>query len=856
MNDTAIKNYAVWARRELIGGVRLQMARWAIDEEGSVPASADVLRGEPLNARQRTQRAELLEACRKEGADALVERAAYTWFNRLAAIRFMELHDYLPCGMRMLSAPDGSFDPQALREALHVDIEGLDRAEMAALVQAGEREPQFRYLLLCQCDELASCMPAVFERVGSAMELLLPDNLLGEGSVVERMVSDIPESDWTEGVEIVGWMYQYYVSERKDEAFASFKKGKKADRSSIAPATQLFTPAWIVRYLVENSLGRLWMLNRPSSLLVEEMPYFVKPDEGCETEFKKISGPEDITVADPACGSGHILVYAFDLLAKMYLEDGYTARDAARLILEKNISGMEIDPRAAAMASFALTMKALELDSRFLRRAVAPRITVLSRVEFESEELELLPMLAKRPELFDAAAHLDECGSLLEPSEADMAAVAGDLASLAGEPSLFAASAAAKLGSLASSLEALNGSYDAVVANPPYMGAKNMNAWLSGWTKKIYPDAKNDFCTCFIERGFTLAAKQGYSAMVTMESWMFLSGFEKMRKNILRKHSIATMVYMNHMVMRIAFNTCATVFRNEYSDLPGLYTKVEYEDIGKDGAPVEFPVKRHAPARNEGDLQALADPDCGWFYRADAKSFEIIPGSPIAYWASSSMIDAFRKSRFLGETGRTSKGLITGDNNRFLRLWWECGSDNALFYSKSFEDILDGRNRWFACTKGGPFRKWAGNTDWVVDWRHNGEFVKSAADETGHHCQDYNDELKFKKSITWSAISSDAASFRYAEGTLSEHAGMCCFLPERIVLYALALLNSSVVGNMMSLIAPTLNFNAGDVDSIPLIANEGRVSRVNEIAGCNISFSQCDWDSRETSWNFERHRLV
>lgn len=426
MNDTAIKNYAMWARRELISDVQKRCMRYGILQEGSLPANADTIDGRILTLAERTQRTELLRIAREDGYRELVERAAYTWFNRLLAIRFMEVNDRLPSHIRVLSAPDGSFKPQAIAEAMDLPLEALDPAQVAELVQAGNDEDLFRAIFLAQCDELASCMPAVFDKVGSAMELLLPDGLLREGGVVEQLVNAIPEQDWTEGVEIVGWMYQYYVSERKDEVFASFKKGKKAERDAIAPATQLFTPNWIVRYLTENSLGRLWMLNRPDSSLPEDMPYFVKPDEDHETEFKHVDSPEDITVVDPACGSGHILVYAFELLAKMYAEDGYTGRDAAKLILEKNLSGMEIDPRAGAMASFALTMKACELDSRFLRRGVSPRITVLSRVEFDGEEQRYIENLRNRPELMDAAAHLDECGSLLTVSKDDLEAVARD----------------------------------------------------------------------------------------------------------------------------------------------------------------------------------------------------------------------------------------------------------------------------------------------------------------------------------------------------------------------------------------------------------------------------------------------
>ena len=544
MNDTAIKNFAIWARRELISDVQKRCMKYGILEKGSLPGTADTIDGRVLTSAERQQRAELLRLAADGGYRELVEQAAYTWFNRLLAIRFMELNDRLPSHVRVLSGTDGSFRPQALAEAMDLPLEALDQTQVAELVQRGDDETLFRAIFLAQCDELAACMPAVFEKIGGSMELLLPDGLLREGGVVEKLVTSIPEEDWREGVEIVGWMYQYYVSERKDEVFASFKKGKKAERDSIAPATQLFTPNWIVRYLTENSLGRLWMLNRPDSELPKDMPYFVKPDEDAETEFRKISSPEEITVVDPACGSGHILVYAFELLSKMYIEDGYTGRDAARLILEKNLSGMEIDPRAGAMASFALTMKACELDSRFLRRGVSPRITVLSRVEFEPEELQYVENLRNRPELMDAAAHLDECGSLLTVSSDDLEAIARDLASLAGEETIFGGFAAEKLECLQTELEPLSRRYDVVVANPPYMGSSSLSKWMGAWVKKHYPEAYRDLCTSFIDQGFGMSSDNGYSAMVTMQSWMFLGSFEKLRGKILRNHSISSMAHL------------------------------------------------------------------------------------------------------------------------------------------------------------------------------------------------------------------------------------------------------------------------------------------------------------------------
>ncbi|MBS4881096.1 MAG: BREX-1 system adenine-specific DNA-methyltransferase PglX, partial [Firmicutes bacterium] len=584
MNDTAIKNFAIWARRELISNVQKRCMKYSILEKGSLPSTADTIDGRVLTSAERQQRAELLRLAAGGGYRELVERAAYTWFNRLLAIRFMELNDRLPSHVRMLSGTDGAFRPQALAEAMDLPLKALDQTQVAELVQRGDDEALFREIFLAQCDELAACMPAVFEKIGSSMELLLPDGLLREGGVVEKLVTSIPEEDWREGVEIVGWMYQYYVSERKDEVFASFKKGKKAERESIAPATQLFTPNWIVRYLTENSLGRLWMLNRPDSELPKDMPYFVKPDEDVETEFKKISTPEDITVVDPACGSGHILVYAFELLSKMYIEDAYTGRDAARLILEKNLSGMEIDPRAGAMASFALTMKACELDSRFLRRGVSPRITVLSRVEFEPEEQQYIENLCNRPELMDAAAHLDECGSLLTVDSEDLEAIARDLASLAGEATIFGGFAAEKLRRLQAELEPLS---------------------MGSWVKKRYPEAYRDLCTSFIDRGFGMSSDNGYSAMVTMQSWMFLGSFEKLRDKILRIHSISSMAHFGTRAFGAiggeVVSTTATVFANAKNEVKGAYFRLV--DMGSE------------EEKQAGLLEALANPDCGWFYR-------------------------------------------------------------------------------------------------------------------------------------------------------------------------------------------------------------------------------------------------
>ena len=842
MNDTAIKNYAIWARRELISDVQKRCMKYGILDKGSLPGTADAIDGRVLTSAERQQRAELLRLAADGGYRELVERAAYTWFNRLLAIRFMELNDRLPSHVRVLSGADGAFRPQALAEAMDLPLEALDQTQVAELVQRGDDEALFRAIFLAQCDELAACMPAVFDKIGGSMELLLPDGLLREGGVVEKLVTSIPEEDWREGVEIVGWMYQYYVSERKDEVFASFKKGKKAERESIAPATQLFTPNWIVRYLTENSLGRLWMLNRPDSELPKDMPYFVKPDEDAETEFKKISSPEDITVVDPACGSGHILVYAFELLSRMYIEDGYTGRDAARLILEKNLSGMEIDPRAGAMASFALTMKACELDSRFLRRGVSPRITVLNRVEFEPEELQYIENLRNRPELMDAAAHLDECGSLLTVSSEDLEAIARDLASLAGEETIFGGFAAEKLERLQAELEPLSRRYDVVVANPPYMGSSSLGKWMGAWVKKHYPEAYRDLCTSFIDRGFGMSADDGYSAMVTMQSWMFLGSFEKLRGKILRNHSISSMAHLGTRAFGAiggeVVSTTATVFGNAKTEVKGSYFRL-----------VDMGSEEEKQARL---LEAFANPDCGWLYRCSASVYSSVPGTPIVYWVNETVVSAFEKGVPLSSVSQPKVGLQTGENARFVRQWWEVSLDREWFDCPSAEESAKSGLKWFPYNKGGEYRKWYGNNDCVVNWGDDGKDVRDFGGSVIRNQQCY-----FKPCITWSKISSGLIAFRYKPaGHVFDVAGTSIFAEHGRLAYLHGACNSSVMLKIASMLSPTLNFEVGQIAAYPIIIDKHKEKIAENLVDENRLLSKADWDAFESSWDYVRHPLI
>lgn len=871
MQDTAIKNFCIWARRELMAQVALQARRFGIREDGYDPATADAIEGRPLTADERRQRADLIRRLGpvdapgyKEAYENLVDQAAYTWFNRLIAIRFMELNDRLPSHVRMLSAADGAFRPQVLREALDVPIEGLDAAQVSELLRASDDEALFRCLFLAQCRELAACLPDVFEPVGAARELLLPEGLLRQGSVVQRLVDDVPEEDWREGVEIVGWMYQYYVSERKDEVFASFKKGKKADAGAIAPATQLFTPDWIVRYLTENSLGRLWLQSHSESHLADQMPYYIPDNLGAEdadadSGTRPVGGdlgrpsepaisPESLRVIDPACGSGHILVYAFRLLAAMYEEAGHIRRDIPRLILQNNLTGCEIDPRAAQMASFALAMTACEWDSRFLRRAdkVSANIVCLRPAEIDAEELEEMPYLAERAELLGAMAHMGECGSLFAPEPEDIAALEradDELDAREAGGDLLAHRPHAAVAQMLANCKPLIETYDAVIANPPYMGSSNMDKWLANWAKKHYPDSKRDLCTCFIERGFTLAKPCGYSAMVTMQSWMFLGSFEALREKTLKERSIASMAHLGTRAFDAiggeVVATTATVFGGSPADAPASYLRL----VDFDGE----------AAKEEAIREAIANPTCGWFYRRSTGAFKSIPGTPIAYWASEKQRAAFESLSALSTYAYGCNGMTTGENAKFLRIWHEVSISRIGFETQDVSETRGKAFRWFPYNKGGEFRKWYGNRDYVINWEDNGRDIRDNG-----HLVPRSMNYMFRRGVSWSKISSGKIAFRVEDpGRMFDVAGLCLFpLKEEINLAALAAFgNATVASSFLEFLSPTLNFEVGDVSSIP-ISEEVYSKTIEMLAKACVDISSADWCSREISCGFLRHPMV
>ena len=691
MDTKTLEKFCPWARNRLMEAVDLRCRRYGLTDDARTenPADSDVVSGTVLTAAEKSQRATLYARIEECGYTHFLEEMAYTWFNRFMAIRYMELHDYLPSRVRALScATDGSFRPDCLRVASEIELPGLDKARIFDLMDAADDEGLFRLILLAQCNELADALPEVFSHLGAADELMLPDGLLrtGENDVLYHLVADIPEETWQD-VEVLGWMYQFYNSERKDDFF---KSKRKASVDDLAPATQLFTPKWIVQYLVDNSLGRLWMLNNPDSHLKDQMKYFIAPDDEHE-DFIRISGPEDITFCDPACGSGHILSYAFELLYAMYEERGYRPSEIPELILKKNLTGFEIDERAAQIASLVLTMRAREHDRRFLKRDVTARIHVFQSIDCEGADLP--------KSVSEQLEHLGEIGSLVKLTEKDLDSI-HVLAQEAGE-SLLDSKLAESLRAIEPALNAISNRYDVVVANPPYMGSSSFNPFMSGWIKKNYPDVKSDLCTCFIERGFKLAHRQSYSAMVTMASWMFLGSFERLRNRVIDRKGIISLLYMGHMVMRIAFNTSATVFFNSETGIVGAYTRVDQCDvIDETAGPLEFPSDLHG------------------FYRADASTFHDIPGTPIAYWASEAVHKAFLCGTPLKHECPIHSGVRTGDNDSFLRYWWEASFEHMCITATSIGDAAASKRKWFPCNKGGGFRRWFGNNWFVIDWEN------------------------------------------------------------------------------------------------------------------------------------------
>ena len=864
MDKNAIKKYAVWARRELIERVSQRAMFYGVSSHSIGDPDAAEVHGRLLSPVEQKQRQALIRKVREKGFDQIMEEVAYTWFNRFAALRFMEVNGYLPSLVRVFTNEAGEFKPQILSEALHLDLEGLDKQKVLELESGNKSEELFRYLLIVQSNALNSILPGMFQKIEDYTELLLPDNLLRDGSVIEQLVTAIPEEDWTDQVQIIGWLYQYYNTEPKDKVFADLKKNIKISKENIPAATQLFTPDWIVHYMVENSLGRLWLEGHPNDALKSEWKYYLdeaeqEPEVQAQlAEIRKEYAalkPEEIRVIDPCCGSGHILVVMFDVLVQIYEDYGYTAREAASQILENNLWGLDIDERAAQLSYFAVMMKARQYDRRFFSRKVQSHVYAIE----ESNGITSAPMhdmglnlsqeeygkaVKQTLHLIEETHDAKEYGSIINVTPCDWDLLRRFAVPREEEGQLHLdihgeIEASARLQKLINVSEALAQKYHIVVTNPPYMGVGNMGTKLSSYIKENYPISKSDLFACFIEHGFSMVVSNGFSAMVTMHAWMFLSSLEKLRDAILEERTVTTLLQMDNMVMGIAFGTAATVFRKEHvKGYSGQYTRVNLDDI-KDDKPIAFPANS-AHARKHEDFLG-------------------IPGHSIAYWINDSVAESFSQKK-IEDYATTRLGMSTANNDRFMRNWFEVPIAHVEFHASCEDDARESKKRWFPYNKGGSFRKWYGNNDYVVNWENDGIEIRSFKDEkTGRiRSHNYNGEYGFRESLTWSDISS-AQNFgiRYSpKGKLFDGRGSSLFTDHSRIFGILGLLTSKLAGYYLAIINQTMVFNVGDVAAIPLNSKVLDNDRVRELVQDCIAISKSEWDSFEYSWDFVEHPFI
>lgn len=865
MNTSNIKKYAPRARNDFMAAMRKQAAKYGISPNCILPAEqkGDVLLiGDavfPLSVQK--PREKLIKRIESSSFEQTIDYIAYSWFNRLCAIRYMECKGLLDHGRRVLSSADGSAGlPQILEECLDIELPGLPASRIAELKLDGNKDEElYRELLLAQCHALNQVMPLLFEEVSDESELLLPDNLTKTDSLIRDLVNSTPEEDWSD-VQVIGWLYQFYISEKKDQVI-----GKVVKSEDIPAATQLFTPNWIVKYLVQNSVGRLWIMAHPASTLASDWEYYIQPAEQTnevKAQLKQLIdvrisedgdtlNPESITVLDPACGSGHILVEAYDCLKAIYLERGYRSRDIPLLILEKNLYGIDIDTRAAQLASFALLMKAREDDRRLFNHP--PKLNIIALQNSQPERLEAFSQglastgiaQADLKELLDLFEHASTFGSLIQVP----AALAKKLPDLeiklntaleSGD--IFAQQSTQELLPLVQQAKLLVQQYDAVIANPPYMGSKGMNAALKNFAKKKFPNSKSDLFAMFIERGFEWCKENGFNSMVTMQSWMFLSSYEAMREKLLQERIIQTMAHLGARafpeITGEVVQTTAFVMQGKH--LNGF-------------KPIFFRLVDTEQHQKEIELKA----GMNRFDSTVQDDFKKIPGSPVAYWVSDRVREIFEDNKSLSFLAEPKAGLATGDNTRFQRVWFEVSLHNIAFNCESCSETKMISLRWFPCHSGGEFRKWYGNHETVVNWRNDGEEIRNFRHADGRQkSRPQNTQFFFMQGLTWTKLSSTFFAVRFRpSGFVFDDTGRSAFFTEKKhELPTLASINSKVGQYFLSILNPTMSFTSGDVGKIPIVLS---IENFNYfVIEKIIQIAKTDWDSYETSWDFTENPII
>ena len=895
MNKTLIKNFAIDARARLIqmavdNAGLVGIAKNKIDSPIQKGADFEIYKTvagteHTITGTEIKQRENLVKRIKKDGFENVMEAAAYTWFNRIIAIRYMEVNDYLPARVRVLSSETaGKKEPDIITQApdnVDLNFTESEKQLIRDLKAKQKMDEAFQFLFIKQCNELNKILPKLFERTSSGeldyTELLFSLSFIQSDGVVARLL-EIDEEDFKDQVQIIGWMYQYYNTELKDDTFAKLKKNVKITKERIPAATQLFTPDWIVRYMVENSLGRLYIEHQKQIGTVVEpaentiaqamgWKYYLPQAEQTEEVQKKLDeirreqmatggfNPETIKVLDPCMGSGHILVYAFDVLVQMYKNAGYNERDAAQKIMQNNIFGLDIDDRAAQFTYFALMMKGRQYDRRFFERNIEPNTYAIQEsngisekaisavIEQTASGIEPVEMSIARS-LVQTFYDAKEFGSIIDVPALDYDSLKNTLiawkqnheATL--ENGLIETDVDALL-PLIEIAKVMSAKYDVVVTNPPYMGASGMGERLSNFVKKNYEDSKSDLFAVFIEKCSGYAKKTGFVSMITQHAWMFLSSYEKLRAKL----NARTTLNMAHLGARafdeiggeVVQTTAFVTLNSCIENYKGTYKRL-----------VDF--------AGEAEKEAAFADDKNTYY-AQQENFAKIPGMPVAYWVSEKFLKLFIGKK-ISNYAETREGLSPADNERFLRLWFEV-------------DINKKSLKWFPYTKGGDFRKWYGNNDYLVNWENDGYEIKNNIDKkTGRiRSHNYNGDYAFQKGFTWTAISSSATSFRYVNGdSLFDSAGSMGFSYDiKHLYYELALLNSIIGFTVFKFISPTIKFMPGHILQVPMILPEENtkfstfnfhISTINSLVEQNISLSKSDWDSFETSWDFKKHPLI
>ena len=813
MDKNAIKKFAVWARRELIERVSQKAMQYGIEKDSIIDAAADSINGTVLTDIQKNQRRALISQINHKGFEEVMEEVAYTWFNRFIALRFMEVNGYLPTRVRVFTDEENNFKPQIIDEALHLDLDGLNMEKVYEFKNANQTEELYKYLLITQCNALNSVLPGMFQRISDYTELLLPDNLLREGSVIEQMISLIPEEDWQDAVQIIGWLYQYYISEKHDEVINVL--GKSVIKQEDVPAaTQLFTTDWVVRYMVDNSLGRYWIERHPEGNLAEKLDFLVKPKDGKIQTVNESANPQDLTFFDPCMGSGHILAYAFDVLMEIYREYGYTDREAVAEIVQYNLHGFDIDERCTQLAYFVVMMKAREYDARFLKRGLYPQVYCPK-----------------------ADSDLKDYGSLLQVDALEAKPEEPE------EITLFDIDYEIKLNDW-NCRRLLSKKYAVVCTNPPYLNKYNDK--LKKFVTENYKDYSGDLFSVYIYRNFGFCKKEGYSAFMTPFVWMYIRTYEPLRKYIIEHKSIATLIQMEYSAYEEAtVPICSFVLANN-----ALVRIGGYFDLSK------FP--GGMGVQKQKVLDAIQHPEYVYFHEFDKKDFVRIEGNPIAFMATERLLQIFETANPLRKIAEPKVGLQTGNNDEFLRLWHEVEKNKIGFGFESLERAKSSGEKWFPYNKGGEFQRWYGNRNYVVNWEDDGYAIKHCFNEAGKlRSRPQNTAYYLKPCITWSDITSAQFSGRYCEGGfLFDVKGSSGFPKVNDLLYVLGFLNSKISQKCIKILNPTITTQVGDMARIPVYFDVDKKAEIDLLVQSCVDNGKGDWDAFETSWDFARHPFI